>query len=78
MAALTTDATLAVFRPGSAHPAAILYDALDHFERKSPRSDENIRSIRPELAIAVDTCIDAAGREVEPIWQRKLLRVSPS
>lgn len=69
--------SLAVFRPGSTHPAAILYDALDHFDRKSPKADESIRSIRPDLANAVDTCIDAAGREVEVVWQRKLLRVNP-
>ena len=70
------DSTLAVFSPGSTHPAAILYDALDHFERKSPKADESIRSIRPELANAVDTCIEAAGRELEVMWQRRLLKVS--
>lgn len=67
-----------MFRPGSTHPASILYDAFDHFERKSPKADENIRSIRPELADAVDTCIQAAGREIEVIWQRKLLKVGLS
>ncbi|WWC69699.1 uncharacterized protein I206_103642 [Kwoniella pini CBS 10737] len=70
------DATLAVFSPGSSHPAAILYDALDHFERKSPKADESIRSIRPDLGNAVDTCIEAAGRELEVIWQRKLLKAA--
>ncbi|KAK4687137.1 vacuolar protein sorting-associated protein 16, partial [Tremellales sp. Uapishka_1] len=68
--------TLAVFSPGSTHPAAILYDALDHFERKSPKADESIRSIRPELANAVDTCIEAAGREIEVIWQKRLLKAA--
>ncbi|ORX39657.1 Vps16, C-terminal region-domain-containing protein [Kockovaella imperatae] len=70
------DPSLAVFRPGSDHPAAILFDALDHFERKSPKADESIRAIRPELASAVDTCIEAAGRETEPHWQKKLLRAA--
>jgi hypothetical protein len=70
-----TDPSLAVFSPGSTHPAAILYDALDHFERKSPKADESIRSIRPELATAVDACIEAAGRETEAVWQRRLLKV---
>ena len=69
------DASLAIFSPGSAHPAAILYDALEHFDRKSPKADESIRSIRPELASAVDTCIEAAGREWDTYWQRRLLRV---
>jgi len=71
-----SDPTLAVFSPGSTQPAAILYDALDQFERKSPKADESIRSIRPDLANAVDTCIEAAGREADVIWQRKLLKVS--
>ncbi|WVR04982.1 hypothetical protein IAU60_001994 [Kwoniella sp. DSM 27419] len=70
------ECTLAVFRPGSSHPAAILYDALDHFERKSPKADESIRSIRPDLANAVDTCIEAAGREIDVTWQRKLLKAA--
>lgn len=70
------DSSLAVFSPGSAHPAAILYDALDHFERKSARADEAVRSIRADLASAVDTCVEAAGREWDVVWQRRLLRVS--
>ncbi|KAK8870008.1 hypothetical protein IAR55_000578 [Kwoniella newhampshirensis] len=70
------DPSLAVFSPGSSHPAAILYDALDHFERKSPKADESIRSIRPELANAVDTCVEAAGREFEVTWQRRLLKAA--
>lgn len=70
------DSTLAVFRPGSTHPAAILFDALEQFERKSPKADESIRTIRPDLALAVDTCVEAAGREPDPTWQRKLLKVS--
>ena len=64
-----------MFRPGSTHPAAILFDALDQMDRKSPKADESIRSIRPELANAVDTCIEAAGRETEVHWQRRLLKV---
>lgn len=64
-----------MFRPGSTAPAAILFDALDLFDRKSPKADENIRTIRPELASAVDTCIEAAGHELEPYWQRRLLNV---
>ena len=65
-----------IFRPGSTAPAAILYDAAENFQKRAPKADENIRSIRPDLAKAVDECIDAAGREWEPYWQRKLLNVS--
>lgn len=70
------DPTLAVFKPGSTHPAAILFDATERFEKKSPKADESIRSIRADLAGAVDTCVDAAGREPDAYWQRKLLKVS--
>lgn len=70
------DSSLAVFSPGSGHPAATLYDALDHFDRRSPKADESIRSIRADLGSAVDVCIDAAGREWDASWQRRLLRVS--
>lgn len=71
-----TDSSLAVFSPGSSHPASVLYDALEHFDQKSPKADESIRSIRPDLANAVDTCIEAAGREADPHWQKRLLKVS--
>ena len=67
-----------VFRPGSTSPAAILYDAADQFDRRSPKADESIRSIKPDLASAVDVCIEAAGQEWEATWQRKLLNVSRS
>lgn len=67
--------SVSVFRPGSSSPSAILYDAWERFSRRSPKADESIRSIRPELAAAVDGCIDAAGREWEPYWQRRLLNV---
>lgn len=67
--------TLSVFRPGSTSPSAILFDAWESFINKSSKADESIRSIRPELAKAVDECIDAAGQEWEPNWQRRLLNV---
>ena len=67
--------SLSIFRPGSTSPSAILYDAWESFSRRSPKADESIRSIRPDLAAAVDECIDAAGREWEPFWQRRLLNV---
>ncbi|KAF7789677.1 hypothetical protein EIP86_000623 [Pleurotus ostreatoroseus] len=65
--------SVSVFRPGSTSASAILYDAWEQFNKRSPKADESIRSIRPELAAAVDECIDAAGREWEPYWQRRLL-----
>jgi hypothetical protein len=73
---LISDSSLAVFSPGSSHPASVLYDALEHFDAKSPKADEAFRSIRPDLANAVDTCIEAAGREIDTYWQKRLLKVS--
>ncbi|KAL6303033.1 vacuolar protein sorting-associated protein 16 [Sparassis latifolia] len=69
-------ASVSVFRPGSTSPSAILYDAWENFSHRSPKADESIRSIRPELAAAVNECIDAAGHEWEPYWQRRLLNAA--
>ncbi|KAF9652633.1 vacuolar assembling/sorting protein VPS16 [Thelephora ganbajun] len=68
--------TLSIFRPGSTSPSATLYDAWENFSKRSPKADESIRSIRPDLATAVDECIDAAGQEWEPKWQRRLLNAA--
>ncbi|KAK2461284.1 hypothetical protein APHAL10511_006811 [Amanita phalloides] len=68
--------TMSVFRPGSTSPAAILYDAWESFSQRSPEADDNVRSIRPDLAKAVDDCVDAAGQEWEPHWQRQLLNAA--
>ncbi|KAG0040394.1 hypothetical protein BGZ82_003119 [Podila clonocystis] len=65
-----------IFKIGSTAPGAMLYDALDHFEKKSPKADENIRSIRLELADAVEACIEAAGHEINHQYQRSLLKAA--
>ncbi|KAF7325790.1 putative vacuolar protein sorting-associated protein 16-like protein [Mycena kentingensis (nom. inval.)] len=69
-------ASTSIFRPGSTSASAILYDAWESFSQRSPKADENIRSIRPELAAAVDECIEAAAQEWEPYWQRRLLNAA--
>jgi vacuolar protein sorting-associated protein 16 len=74
-----------VFRPGSTAPAAFLFDASESFAKRNVggsgrgvggRADESVRAMRPDLASAVYSCIDAAGREWDVLWQRKLLGVS--
>lgn len=72
---LLPDASLSVFAPGSRHKAASLVEALECFEEGLPRANEIIRGIKADLAGAVDTCIEAAGLEPDPVWQKKLLRV---
>lgn len=75
-----------VFRPGSTDPASFLFDASEAFAKRSAsgtgkgagRTDESVRAMKPDLASAVYTCIDAAGREWDVVWQRKLLNVRES
>ncbi|BBG99776.1 vacuoleless1 [Prunus dulcis] len=70
------DSTESIFKIGSTSPAALLYDALDHFDRQSAKADENLRLIRPSLPEAVEACIDAAGHEFDVLRQRTLLRAA--
>ncbi|XP_027064710.1 protein VACUOLELESS1 [Coffea arabica] len=68
------DSTVSIFQIGSTQPAALLYDALDHFDRRSAKADENLRLIRSSLPGAVEACIDAASHEFDISQQRALLR----
>lgn len=68
--------TVSVFAPGSVHPAAILYEAYTDFESKNARAHESISNIRVDLVEAVDTCINAASREYDISWQKKLLKAA--
>ncbi|KAI9248907.1 Vps16, C-terminal region-domain-containing protein [Sporodiniella umbellata] len=65
-----------IFKIGSTEAPAMLYDAYDHYERKSPKADENIRAIKAELADAVDSCIEAAGFEPPFVYQKTLLKAA--
>jgi hypothetical protein len=69
------DSTEAIFKIGSTAAPSLLYDALDHFEKKSPRADENIRQIKNELPQAVNACLLAAANETSYTLQSSLLRV---
>ncbi|KAK3809948.1 MAG: Vps16, N-terminal region-domain-containing protein [Benniella sp.] len=70
------DVTENIFKIGSTTPAAMLYDALDSFEKRLSKADENIRSIRLELSDAVEACIEAAGHEFSHVYQRLLLKAA--
>lgn len=65
-----------VFKLGSTSPASVLLDAVDQLDKKSPKADENIRLIRPNLLDAVGTCIQAAGQEFSVHWQKQLLKAA--
>ncbi|KAK5137309.1 hypothetical protein LTR08_000279 [Meristemomyces frigidus] len=70
------DATEDVFRLGSTAPAAVLLDAIDQLEKKSPKADDNIQLIRANLDEAVDVCVRAAGLEYSVHWQKQLLKAA--
>eukprot|EP01105_Mastigella_eilhardi_P020596 TRINITY_DN4916_c0_g1_i1.p1 TRINITY_DN4916_c0_g1~~TRINITY_DN4916_c0_g1_i1.p1 ORF type:complete len:904 (+),score=217.69 TRINITY_DN4916_c0_g1_i1:217-2712(+) len=65
-----------IFQIGSTSAGAMLYDAVDHFAAKSSKADENLRSIKDDLAAAVDCCIEAAGHEFNPKLQLSLLKAA--
>ncbi|GAD99952.1 vacuolar protein sorting vps16 [Paecilomyces variotii No. 5] len=70
------DVTEEVFRLGSTSPASVLLDSVDLLDKKSPKADENIQRIRPNLSEAVDVCVKAAGYEFDPYWQKRLLKAA--
>lgn len=70
------DSTVSIFKIGSTLPAALLYDALEHFDRQSSKADENLRLIRSSLPEAIEACADAAGNEYDITRQRTLLRAA--
>jgi len=65
-----------VFRIGSTSPASVLLDSIDLLEKKSPKADENIQRIKPNLTDAVETCIRAGGHEFNHSLQKQLLRAA--
>ncbi|KAG0558247.1 hypothetical protein KC19_10G014100 [Ceratodon purpureus] len=70
------DSTVSIFKIGSTSPAAMLFDALEQFDKRSAKADENIRLISDKLPDAVGDCIDAAGHEFDISLQRTLLRAA--
>ncbi|KAI1464741.1 vacuolar protein sorting-associated protein 16 [Daldinia caldariorum] len=70
------DVTDEVFRLGSESPASVLLDAVEQLENQSPKADDNIQLIRPNLVEAVDTCVAVAGHEFNVYWQKQLLKAA--
>ncbi|PRP78635.1 hypothetical protein PROFUN_13509 [Planoprotostelium fungivorum] len=69
------DSNESIFSIGSTSPPAMLYDASYLFERKNPKADEMIRSIR-DMEFAVEECLRAAANETSPYLQEPLLTAS--
>jgi hypothetical protein len=70
------DAVERVFKIGSAEPAALLYEAFQHFEKGDPKAEEFIREINVYLSDAVDQCLEAAGHEFSVYQQKNLLKAA--
>ena len=65
-----------VFKLGSTSPAAVLVDAIEQLEKQSPKADDDIQLIGPNLGDAVDTCVKAAGHDFSVHWQKQLLKAA--
>ena len=70
------DSVEEVFRLGSTSAAAVLLDAQEQLEKKSPKADDAIQLIRANLDEAVDNCVRAAGHEYSIHWQKQLLKAA--
>ena len=46
-----------------------------NFQKKNPKADESVRSIKLFLTKAVDGCLEAAGNEFDHETQKALLKV---
>ncbi|KAJ1920612.1 Vacuolar protein [Mycoemilia scoparia] len=70
------ESSKSIFQIGSTSPGALLYDAYEHLTGHSSKTDEIVRSIKHDLASAVDACIAAAGHESLLEYQQSLLRAA--
>ncbi|KAL5220130.1 hypothetical protein ABZP36_024843 [Zizania latifolia] len=70
------DSTTLIFGIGSMSPAALLYDARDHYDKQSAKAYDNYQLISSSLPEAIEACIDAAGHEFDVSRQHTLLRAA--
>jgi hypothetical protein len=72
------DCIVDVFKIGSIAPAAMLFDAMELYQKEDAKSDENMRCIKKDgkLLDAVQSCIEAASHEFSPESQSRLLRAA--
>jgi hypothetical protein len=68
--------TAEVFAIGTESPASVLLDAVEQLDAQSPKADDDIQLIRPQLPEAVDACVGAAGQEFSVHWQKQLLKAA--
>lgn len=71
------DVVSETFRLGSSAPSAILLNCIDLLDKNSPQANENLRVIGSSaLPAAVTACCIAASYELDPRWQKRLLRAA--
>lgn len=72
------DCIVDVFKIGSIAPSAMLFDAMELYQKEDAKSDENMRCIKKDgkLLDAVQSCIEAASHEFSPESQARLLRAA--
>lgn len=68
--------TLDIFQLGSNHPGSILLDAYTQYESLNPNLTKTLGLINDDLTLAIDTLILASLYELEPYWQKRLLRAA--
>lgn len=70
------EATLNVHQIGLAAPSAILLGCVDKIAQHLPKADTNVQLLQSDglLALAMTECLQAALEELQPFWQKKLLR----
>lgn len=65
-----------IFRINSTAPGSYLVEASRQFQKRSHRADEYIRLVKPDLATAVQDCIEAAAFEFNADVQKMLIRAA--
>ncbi|KAM0858443.1 hypothetical protein ACQ4PT_047830 [Festuca glaucescens] len=70
------DCITSIFGIGSMSPAALLYDARDHYDKQSAKAYDNYQLISSSLPEAIEACIDAAGYEFDVSRQHALLNAA--
>ncbi|XP_053605989.1 vacuolar protein sorting-associated protein 16 homolog [Plodia interpunctella] len=65
-----------IFSIKSTAPGAYLVEASKQFQKRSHKADEYIKLVKPNLANAVQNCIDVAAYEFNPDIQKMLIRAA--
>ena len=70
------DSSVKLFEIGASDPGSILVDCFEKLSAHPSKADSNISMLKGEdvLEPAIETCLDAALREFDPIWQKRILK----